>query len=143
VNAQPAAAVTPATVNETTPAQFAAKADAVCTVLHRHLKPLEDHIDHLDNLHAMAPYARKIVPLAAELTRRLAAIPKPAVNRNAYTAYIRLLRKQASEIRAISAAMDRGDVPTFTRLASRNSDYIARQHGLAQGLGLKVCGNLS
>jgi hypothetical protein len=124
----------------TSRADFIEHADAVCADLHRRLKPWQVKADKAKTLPEIAIPAEHIRPLAAEMARRLSALRFPRDGGAAAHRYVALVRRQARDIDRIATAASGGDMAEVLRLGQQNGQYIDRQRGIAEGLGMKVCG---
>jgi hypothetical protein len=123
-----------------THAQFIARADAVCARAHRNLRPWQRKTDAATTLAQLAGPARRIVPIAARMASDLSGLTPPRADAKIIDRYTALVRRQAADIRKISRAASAGDAALIQTLGRLQDDYIARQTGIAEGFGLKVCG---
>lgn len=108
--------------------------------MHEKLRPWQRRANKARTPAEMLPAAVRIAPLAHELSRRLDALEAPVPDRAAVNHYRSLVRRQANDIAEIVKAIKSNELDRMLRLASKNDDYIDQQHGIAEGLGLKVCG---
>jgi hypothetical protein len=133
-----------------TKAGFAARADAVCARYQserRHLfEQLRGQFQQPGGASASAATAADVYRQAVASGRReldeLRGLPEPASEASAIHDYFSSAETTLDDLDTVAGALDEPRSGALRSAASEVRAAGARTHGLAQGLGLRVCGEL-
>jgi hypothetical protein len=139
---------TPTTPADPAKAAYIAQADAVCRDLRASLTPLQAQArtvaaegDTPQGFAVAGAVSRRVAALEqAELTR-LRGLRAPAGDGVVVASYLAQGQQAVAGVGLLAAAFAKGDETAIAAAEANVARTAARAKGLAQGYGLKVCGN--
>jgi hypothetical protein len=127
-----------------TRAEFIAKADAICARLKADQAPLEARAQgsagEIPSSATEASIFREDIRLGRAATARFAALPRPPGDRGVIEKLLTLDGDEATDLGNVADAVEAEDSASFRTAIGTLKKVEAHDYGLAQGLGLKVCG---
>jgi hypothetical protein len=135
----------PAAPGSPSDAQFAARADAICSELQAEQLPLRKRSEALDGeasaatRHLLATLSSQTVALARAADARLAALAAPAGERSRISKLLGGYRSEAQDVSELAAALNSGEPTEQSAAAASLSRASSADRALAAQLGLYVC----
>jgi hypothetical protein len=120
-------------------APFIARADRICSELHRDQADLGSQLR--SGKESEAGYYRKLGGFVRTSVANLRSLEPPARDRRLIDAYLNLVGGNAPLLEELARATERGDQAETDRLLDRVRDIGRRGRTLARAYGFKVCGS--
>jgi hypothetical protein len=132
-----AALVAAASATAATPTKksWAAAANAACRTVNAKVRKLPT----VTSSQVWVSDTQAILRMASSLDAKLAAIPRPSIERTAIASLLATARTQERLLRGAIPAMERGDQAALSTVATENERLSNRYNTLSLALGASVC----